>query len=408
MSTAGTTSRTVVRIGRRPVHDRHMRVVAYELHSDHARARGATAGHDVHADLFLAGMVDVGLDRLASGHDVVVALPPALIHDGALAHLPIGRLVLDVRADQRVDDTLESLLRSAHSDGLRLRVDDPIGHPHLAGIAEVADMVAVDMTALGPTARRQRLGLLRAPGRRLLATGIDDHATHDDCRAAGFDLFSGTVLAVPNVVSGTRLGADRVSLFRLVTLLTDPDVRVDALEAAVTSNPVLSYQILRYVNSAFVGLRTQVDSIRQAIVLLGPPVLRQLSGLLLAHQITTKPLEAVRLALARAKMCATVGAAMGDSRSAHHTVGMLSAVDLLTDVPLGEAIAGLPLTEEVSDAVLHRTGRLGRVLQAVMRYERCDWDDPVLSSFDPGLMSEAYLSGLSWADGVLAAADEMG
>lgn len=407
MSTAGATSPTLVRIGRRPVHDRHMRVVAYELHSDHAHPGVAAAGHDVHADLFLTGMVDVGLDRLASGHDVVVALPAELIHDGALAHLPMDRLVLDVRADQPVDDTLESLLRSAHGDGLRIRVADPIRHPHLSGMAEVADMVAVEVTTLDPTERRQRLARLRAPGRQLLAVGVDDHATHDDCRAAGFDLFSGTVLATPNVVSGTRLGTDRVALFRLVALLNDPDLRVDTLETAVASNPVLSYQVLRYVNSAFVGLRTEVDSIRQAIVLVGPPVLRQLSGLLLAQQITNKPLEATRLALARAQMCATVGSAMGDSRPAYHTVGMLSAVDLLTDVPLDTAIAGLPLTEEVSDAVLHHTGRLGRVLQAVKLYERCDWDDPVLSSFDPGLMSEAYLSGLSWADWVLAAADEV-
>lgn len=408
MSTAGTTAPTVVRIGRRPVHDRDMRVVAYELHSDHAPRGGTVAGHDVHADLFLAGMVDVGLDRLASGHDVVVALPPELIHDGALAHLPMDRLILDVRADQPVDDTLESLLRSAHGDGLRIRVADPIRHPHLAGIAEVADMVAVEATPLDATERRRRLALLRAPDRQLLAVGVDDHQTHDDCRAAGFDLFSGTVLATPNVVSGTRLGTDRVALFRLVALLNDPDVRVDALETAVTSNPVLSYQVLRYVNSAFVGLRAEVDSIRQAIVLVGPPVLRQLSGLLLAQQMTNKPLEAIRLALARAQMCATVGSAMGDPRPAYHTVGLLSAVDLLTDVPLDEAIGGLPLTEEVSDAVLHHTGRLGRVLQAVRLYERCDWDDPVLTSFDPGLMSEAYLSGLSWADEVLAAADEVG
>lgn len=385
-----------------------MRVVAYELHSDHGRRERPSTDRDVTADLFLAGMVDVGLDRLASGHDVVVALPVQLIHDGALAHLPIERLIVDVEADQPLDDTLESLLRSAHGDGLRIRVADPLRHPHLAGIAEVADIVAVDVTTLDAAERRQCLARLRAPGRLLLAVGIDDHATHDDCRAAGFDLFSGSVLSTPNVVSGTRLGTDHVALFRLVALLDDPDVSVDGLEGAVASNPVLSYQVLRYVNSAFVGLRTEVESIRQAIVLVGPPVLRQLAGLLLAQQVVSKPLEATRLALARSQMCATIGEAMGDARPAYHTVGMLSAVDLLTDVPLDEAIAGLPLTEEVSDAVLHHAGRLGRVLQAVRLYERCDWDDPVLSSFDPGLMSEAYLSGLSWADEVLAAADEVG
>lgn len=408
MPTTSTTRAATSRVARRAVHDRDMRVVAYELHTDTPRRSASSAdAPDPQADLFLAGMVDVGLDRLASGRDVVVALPNALIREGGLAHLPLDRLVLDIPADRVVDDELELVLRAAREDGLRLRVADPVAHPHLASVAEVADVVAVAVGSLDPAARRRRLQALRQPGRTVLAAGVHDHDLHEDCLAAGYDLFSGTVLATPRVVSGRRLGTDRLAVLRLVALLDDPDTGVDALEAAVASNPALAYQVLRYVNSAFVGLRSEVDSVRRAVVLVGPPVLRQLAGLLLLQQTVDKPPEATRVALTRAQMCAVVGAALGDPRPAYHTVGLLSAVDLLTDVPLEEAVTDLPLTDEVVDALLHLDGRLGRVLQAVRLYERCDWDDPVLASFDPGLMAEAYLSALAWAEDVVAATREI-
>ncbi len=159
------------------------------------------------------------------------------------------------------------------------------------------------------------------------------------------------------------------------------------------------------MNSAWVGLRHEVDSLRQAVVLVGPAVLRQLAGMLLVQQTVDKPPEATRIALLRARMCALVGDMVGDPRPAYHTVGLLSAVDLLTDVPLDEALADLPLTPEVRDALLHLEGRLGRVLQVVRLYERCDWDDPVIATFDPVVLSEAYVRSLAWVEEVVEVID---
>lgn len=384
---------TTVRIGRRPIHDRALEVVAYELVPDGGRT--AAVG-----DQLLGDLVDVGLERLSSGRPLVVTLPDALVREGGLAHLPLDRLVVEVTADHGGDEVVEAVLAGARRDGLRLQVADPVAHPHLAAIAEHADVVAVDVTGMDPGARRVRVAELRGRA-ALLARGVDDHATHADCRSAGFELFTGQVLSTPRVVSGMRLGGDHVALLRLIALLDDPDSRVDALEAAVTTSPALSYQLLRYVNSAHVGLRTRVESVRHAVVLVGPPALRQLAGVLLAREASSRPEAIARIALTRAEACALVGTALGDGGSGHRTVGLLSAVDLLMDVPLDVALAELPLSTEVHDAVLHLTGRLGQVLRAVMRYECCDWDDPVLGRFDPAVLSDAFFTATRRADELL-------
>ena len=265
----------------------------------------------------------------------------------------------------------------------------------------MASMVAVDVTTLDAERRRERRRALQAPGRLLVACGVHDHALHVDCQRAGFDLFAGRVLSQPNVVVGRRIPSDAAALLHLLACLDDPDFTVDDLERSVASSPTLAYQLLRYVNSAFLGLRSQVDSVRRAIVLVGPAVVRQLASLLLAQAAGHASREANRVALVRARMCQLVGEAVGDARPSHHTVGLLSAVDLLTGVDLETALQDLPLTPEVTDAILHQEGRLGRVLEAVRQYERFEWDDPVVASFDPAVLGAAWMQAVTDSEELL-------
>ena len=55
----------------------------------------------------------------------------------------------------------------------------------------------------------------------------------------------------------------------LLTALNKPDVSVSEIEDLVKHDLTLSYRVLRSINSASFGLRREVTSIRQALVLLG-------------------------------------------------------------------------------------------------------------------------------------------
>ena len=99
-----------------------------------------------------------------------------------------------------------------------------------------------------------------------------------------------------------------------------------------------------------------------------------------------------------AHMCALLGEATGDPRPTYHTTGLLSAVDLLTGVALADALADLPLTAEVVDALLRHEGHLGRILAAVRAYEQADWDADALRAFDDAVLAESYVRAIGWAD----------
>ncbi|MGD2167805.1 MAG: HDOD domain-containing protein [Gammaproteobacteria bacterium] len=56
---------------------------------------------------------------------------------------------------------------------------------------------------------------------------------------------------------------------RIIEIVDNPNATANELEKLVSSDPVLSARVLKVVNSSFYGLPASVNSIKQAIVLLG-------------------------------------------------------------------------------------------------------------------------------------------
>lgn len=60
-----------------------------------------------------------------------------------------------------------------------------------------------------------------------------------------------------------------VVMDKIVTLTSDPDVSISAVEEAISTDPVISTKLLRIVNSAYFSFFREITSLRQAIVVLG-------------------------------------------------------------------------------------------------------------------------------------------
>lgn len=59
------------------------------------------------------------------------------------------------------------------------------------------------------------------------------------------------------------------AVVRLNALLADPDVSIDEIGEVVRLDPALAARVLRSVNSAYYGLRARVDTLSQAISMIG-------------------------------------------------------------------------------------------------------------------------------------------
>ena len=65
---------------------------------------------------------------------------------------------------------------------------------------------------------------------------------------------------------------------------------------------------------------------------------------------------------------------------------------------MSEILHVLPLTEDVTQALLSHEGVLGATLRCVIAYERGNWDAAASFGLDREVMVDAYLTAIAWAD----------
>jgi c-di-GMP phosphodiesterase len=121
--------------------------------------------------------------------------------------------------------------------------------------------------------------------------------------------------------------------------------------------------------------------------------------------IEDQPSELIRTAMTRAKMCELVAQALDrPDADEHFTVGLFSVVDAFMDTNMRDVLSELPLSPEVSDALLGRSGHLGEVLEWVLTYERGRFECLAPSPRADAVLRDAYVVALRFADEAEASA----
>ncbi len=259
-------------------------------------------------------------------------------------------------------------------------------------------VVKLDLIAMDRTRLEEYVGSLRKRKVKLLAEKVETQEVFDLCKNLGFDYFQGYFLCRPNVIKGHRMPATRLVILRLLAKLQAPDIEFRDLEEIVRQDVSLSYKLLRLINSAFYARPAEIKSIRQALTLLGLRQVQAWVSLLVLSKIDDKPHELMITAMMRAKMCEFL-ALISQEHSAEtgFMTGLFSVLDALLDLPPEEVLASLPLSEDITSALLHYEGSLGALLRCILAYERGDWEGVAYPGLEAGVVRDAYLKSLSWA-----------
>jgi EAL and modified HD-GYP domain-containing signal transduction protein len=248
------------------------------------------------------------------------------------------------------------------------------------------------------------VGELRPSGVTMLAEKVEDADDFVRTHGLGFSMFQGFFFARPELVAGRRLDEGRARLAELLSQLHRPNNGIDEVAEAVERHPDFAVKLLRLLNSSAFGLARTVESIREAVVMLGVRRVTELATVLALASAQQKPRELLTTGLVRAKMCSNVAESTGrPDPASYFTVGVLSVLDALMDVPMRHLVSPLPLADDVKDALVAREGDKGGVLTAAVAYEQAAWDQLDEAGLAPATLTESYLSALSWSERVLTA-----
>jgi EAL and modified HD-GYP domain-containing signal transduction protein len=269
---------------------------------------------------------------------------------------------------------------------------------------EVAHIVKIDILDQERDVVREHVRLLRKHGVKLLAEKIETPEEFEFCRELEFDFFQGFFFCKPNTIRGQRAPASRSGVMKMLSALQAPIEGTGNFEAAIRPDLSLSYQLLHLVNKVHYGLPRRVESIRDALVMVGSDAMRNWASLILMSRIAGKPQELMVTALVRARMCELLAMRLGRrDRDSFFSVGLLSVLDAMFDQPMGRVLKTMPVADEIRLALERQEGLSGHVLSCVQAYERGEWErvrHSILRQQEP--LGEVYVEAVDWADEVSA------
>lgn len=365
-------------LARQPILDRNQELVAFELLFRSADTGSAGVNEDLFATAsVIAHLAELGLEQVAGDKLAFVNIDAGALQSGILAVLPPGRVVLEILETVTVTPQLLAQVSEMKGAGFTFALDDVVEHTlPVASLLPLAGLVKVDILGMSRHVLAALARRLAMPGRKLLAEKVETLAEFELCKALGFDYFQGYYFAKPVVLSGKKLSPSELALLHVLDLI-ERDANTDLVEQAIKRDALLGLNLLRLVNTPAFGARGHIDSLAQALRMLGQKQLKRWLQILLfakSGQGSALGSPLLNLAVTRARLLELIAEerhpGQPDVAQTGFTVGILSLMDALFSMPMAVVLEKVMVADAVRAALLARQGELGLMLDLAEQLER--------------------------------------
>ena len=389
-------------IARQPIYNRNKEVMGYELLyrnslNNHANV---TDGAQASCETILNSFMHIGIDNIAGSALAFINLPREFIIDESLTPMFNEQAVLEVLEDIEPDEEVINGLIHLKSNGYKIALDDFIYREELEPFVKLTDYIKFDIKAQTPEESEKQFNQLKSSKCQFIAEKIETHEEYQYYYDLGFDYFQGFFFCYPEIIKKKSLPSNKLVILNLLQKLQQPDIESNELEQILIQDITLSYKLLRYINSATFSLRREVDSIKDAIVLLGINNLKNwISLIMMSKLVESKPTEIIVTGMVRGKMCELLAEEYHpEIKHQMFVIGLFSVLDALMDQPLIDLLDTVILSTEIKLALLDYSGHQGDIYRHVLEYEKGEWDKLFQSKFSAKVLIDSYLRAVNWAD----------
>jgi EAL and modified HD-GYP domain-containing signal transduction protein len=365
-------------LARQPILGRDQNLFAYELlfraAGEHEDANitdsvAATAAVISHAS-------QLGMEQVVGGQMAFVNVDEVVLLSDFVGFLSPHKVILEILETVKPTPRLLARVVELKRMGFKFALDDVVAFsPDVDSLVALVDIIKVDIQGVEKADLASLTQSLRRPQKKLLAEKVETKEEFNICLELGFDYFQGYYFARPSMLSGKKIAPSTVAILALLDLLkSQADDRT--VETAVKRDALISLNLLRLVNSRAARPGQRIESLAQALQLLGRRELqRWLQILVYAEPGATVELSSplLQLASTRGKLLELMSlrVAPDDAAAADtaFTVGIMSLTEAMLSVPMSDVLENVDVAEDVRTALIERSGPLGQMLRVAEMLE---------------------------------------
>lgn len=398
-------------LARQPIFNRSTRVYAYELlfrsglENFFHQTDGDLASSRVIADSFLL----FGIENVTGGKPAFINFTRELLVRDLATLLPPKAAVIEILENVEPDQEIIKACLKLKQHGYTIALDDFVFDTKYEPLMKLADIIKIDLLISPFEDVKYIVKHYGKLGFKLLAEKVENQEQFREAREIGFSYFQGYFFSRPIIMAHQDVPGVKSSYLSIMDAVNQPDLDYDRIDSTIRNEVSISYKLLKYINSAGFGLRQKIHSIKQAITMLGEQDIRKWINLVvLADMAGEKPDELLVCSLIRARFCEGLAdrIGLGQRSSELFLMGLLSMIDAILDMPLEQALAQLPIPDEVKSSLLGETTLLRPVLDLVKSIELAKWNEMVnaqrMYHLKQDDIARIYLESIQWTNRIYA------
>ena len=393
---------------RQPILDKNKKLFAYELlfRDSIDNVFPEIDGDEATSKMVEASQFNMGISEFTGNKPAFINFTLETLSQGYPEMLSPEEVVIEILETIKPGKKLLALCKELHEKGYTIALDDYEHQSVWAHFYPFINIIKIDIQQSNIDEIKQVINAIKDhPHIKLLAEKVETYEEYNQMQQFGFDYYQGYFFAKPEMVKTKSLSPSQMAMAELLYETSKTEFDLNSVTSVFERDVSLSYKLLRYANSAIFRRRSEVSTIKQALVILGASELKRFIGLMFAVTANPdKPTELIKLAMTRAKFCELVAHDIRSQLdvSIAFLTGLLSMIDAILDEDMASVLEKLPLSEEIKNPLLTKKGVMAGLIKLVGFIEHADWDKTTLVmeklKLDKDKVVEHYNQALAWAD----------
>ena len=393
---------------RQPILDKSKNLCAYELlfRDSIDNVFPDIDGDEATSKMIEASQFNMGISEFTGNKPAFINFTQETLTQGYAEMLAPEEIVIEILETVKPGKKLLAQCKDLHSKGYTIALDDYEHQSVWAHFYPFIKMIKVDIQSTSLDEIKTIITATKGHEHiQLLAEKVETYEEYNQLLQMGFEFFQGFFFAKPEIVKTKTLSPSQLAMAELLYETSKTELDLNSITSVFERDVSLSYKLLRYANSAIFRRRSEISTIKQALVILGSGELKRFLGLMFAITANPdKPTELIKLAMTRAKFCELVAQDIRSQLdvSIAFLTGLLSLIDAIVDEELTSILSKLPLAQEIKDTLLTRKGAMAALIMLLEFIERAEWSKTSAVIETLGLeksgVIKSYNEAIAWAD----------
>ena len=371
-------------IVRQPIRNAEDEIIGYEM-VYHGGSQAYSTDGDAQREYAAADAVSSLLSKSSvkslNGVTNFMTFNTALLMKRVAQLFEPSNLVIQIDDSVVINPLSMHFVQMLAKQGYKIAVNEFEFSSRYMSLMDCIDYIRVDVRPMSEAAFKNIIDVARGMNKKCIATHIESHKKYAMALSLNADGYEGPYVTTREKLQPRNRRFLKSAFFKVLCEIIRDVPDITRVETIIASDPMLSYDLLKLVNSQYFALRNRPTTVHQALTAVGFGQLKQWVYMLCVNPSEPDANEGLneflQLSFMRGYFYRELMRFADNvplSITEGYLMGMFSTLTHLIDVSVDDLLQQLELPAIFSRTLDYKQGSSSEIYRLILSYELADWE----------------------------------